>query len=89
MGTKYLLNVPYDSTARRVTNRIRVLLLVRPEGGGEEQIDVTQQPCVPYLCTAEELGGVGYKIVDKASDEVIIECGKDIVPNFDVIKKKV
>ena len=88
MGTKYLLNVPYDSSARRITNRIRVILLVQPkEEGGDTEIDVTQQPCVPYLCTAEKLGGVGYKIVDKTSDEIIFECGKDIVPNFDAIKK--
>ena len=87
MGTKYLLNVPYDSSARRITNRIHVFLLVEPKEGGYKEIDVTQQPCVPYLCTAEQLGGIGYKIVDKTNDEIIYECGKDIVPDFGAIKK--
>jgi len=88
MGTKYLLNVPYDTSARRITNRIRVILLVEPEEeGGNKEIDVTQQSCIPYLCTAEQLGGTGYKVVDKLSDKIIFECGQDIVPNFHTIAK--
>jgi hypothetical protein len=88
MGTEYLLNVPYDTSALRVTNRIRVILSVKPkEEGGNREIDVTQQPCIPYLCTAEQLGGTGYKVVDKMSDEIIFECGKDVILNFDAIAK--
>lgn len=83
MGTDYILNVPYNPSFRRISNRISVLLIK----SDKKSVDVTHQPCIPYFCTAEELGGIGYEVFDKGTGEIIKKYQKDEIPNLNDIRK--
>ena len=80
MGKKQILNIPYETRTRRITNKIKVYLIK-----GNEEVDITHQPCIPYLCTAEQLGGDNYKIVSKDSDNDLVYVCPGI-PDMDEIK---
>lgn len=83
MGRNHILNIPYKPSNRRICNRIQIFL-IRDK---KEDIDVTHQPCVPYFCTALQLGGSGYKVIDKSTGEIITEYGDDVVPDLEQINK--
>lgn len=82
-GEKKHLNIPYHTNLRRVGNRFRFHLMINDK----ETVDVTHQAGIPYFCTAKELGGIGYKIIDKSDDLVVHEYEEHEVPSLDFLKK--
>lgn len=63
LGKKYLLYLPYDSRLMARMSGHQALLI---KDGIE--IDITQQPGIPYLVTATELGGSEIKILHRGHE---------------------
>jgi hypothetical protein len=57
-GTEYVLFVPYERKLAIKTGAHKAFLIK-----GQEKIDITQQPGIPYLVTPNELGGECIEIV--------------------------
>lgn len=72
-GVKYRLTVPF---ARSIISEMmgkRVYLVTN-----NEKIEITQQPGVPYLVTAQDIAGLGSKIiVEDIENEVISDVDKN------------
>lgn len=60
-GNKYNLFLPYDSSKVSYFNNFQVYL----RNNSNEHINITQQPGIPYLLTAKQMGGNCYLIIDK------------------------
>ena len=54
VGKKYIINIPYNSKFRGIMSQTKVFLITE----SSDKIDITQQPGVPYSCSAEQLGGI-------------------------------
>lgn len=70
----YQLNIPFNRDLIRKMSGSKVYLII-----GNKQVNITQQPGIPYSVTAREMGGE--KIVIKKGDK-IIEFGLDEIPKF-------
>lgn len=75
-GREYQVNIPYNRHLVAKMSSCKVFLIK-----GEEKIDITQQPGIPYLMTASMLGGD--KIILEKGDTVI-EYGPDQIPTLEV-----
>lgn len=58
MSSEYNLLIPYDRSKVAVMTQFRVELL----RDNQDPVEITQQPGIPYLVSAEQLGGSGIKI---------------------------
>lgn len=74
-GKEYKVCVPYDRTKSRAMLRKEVFLL-----SDNGKIDITHKPGVPYLLSAEKMGGV--KIVVVKDNKTIREYDKDEIPEY-------
>ena len=59
LGQVYLFNVPYELN-KTMINRSKKVYLVNDK----HEINITQQPGVPYMCSAHDLGGESIIIRD-------------------------
>jgi hypothetical protein len=59
-GSNYTLNVPYNPTFVAKMLNLHVTLV-----SDNEVTDITQQPGIPYMLSAEELGGNIISVVDE------------------------
>ncbi len=75
-NTNYLLFVPYNRKLAVKTGTHKALLVK-----GQEEIDITQQPGIPYLITAEQLGGECIKII---RDETVTKFYRNEVVKLDL-----
>lgn len=73
----HTLNVPYTGSMRRSANHFNVFLI---KGGIEN--DVTHQSGISYFCTAGQLGGTGYKVVDKSTGETVKTYDMHTIPEI-------
>lgn len=67
LGKTYLLNIPFSRRDMVRSVGLKVYLI---QAGGTE-LDITQQPGVPYLITAEMLGGIGLKVVSNGQSRLL------------------
>jgi hypothetical protein len=74
MGQSYTLFVPYQRKYIAQMAQFKAELLRH----NETSVDITQQPGIPYLVTAEELGGEGIKITNHESGEFHVFHSKEI-----------
>lgn len=66
-GKKYKLCVPYQRNLVSKMSSTKVTLCM-----DTSEMDITQQPGLPYMFTAKQLGGQGY-IVYKGQDKIRIQ----------------
>lgn len=75
-GCEYILNVPYNRQKLSLMSKLKVFLVL--ESG--EQVEITQQPGVPYTVSARDLGGKQIKVIQPEGtslysiDEVPMFC---------------
>ena len=69
----YNLYVPYHSRLVSKMSPYRVFLV---KDGNE--VDITQQPGIPYMLTAESMGGT--ELIVRKSGEVVTRYEKNVVP---------
>ncbi len=74
-GKSYNLCVPFDQ-AKAIHMRRRNAYLVK----GEERIEITHKPGIPYMISAKEMGGE--KIIVDKDGIVLKEYGADDVPKY-------
>jgi hypothetical protein len=67
VGKTYHFNVPFSRQLMVRSVGLKVYLI--QESGSE--LDITQQPGLPYLVTAEMLGGTGLKIVHNGQKKLL------------------
>ena len=77
-GKNYQVCVPYDATKVRQALRKEVFLIVDNPDGQQKRINITQKPGIPYLFSAEYLGG--NKIIVTKDDQIIAEFQEDQIP---------
>lgn len=75
-GKTHSVYVPYDR--RKSTSMLRKKVYLLKEG---EKIDITQKPGIPYLVSAEMLGGETIIIEDSEGNE-IRSFLKNEIPNY-------
>ncbi len=75
-GKQYILNIPYNKYIRGKMFKFNVYLM---KDGNE--INVTQQPGIPYLVTAKELGGDNFVLFNKLTRKKYI-LAEDKIPSF-------
>ncbi len=64
-GKMYHLTVPYDRGIQAVTSFKKVYLISPTPGNSEGQkTEITQEPGIPYLVTARQMGGIKLRIED-------------------------
>ena len=73
-GKTYILNIPYKREFLTKMNNTKVFLVKN-----NQNIDITQQPGIPYMINAEMLGGD--KILVYKHDQ-ITEYSKNQIPDF-------
>ena len=75
-GRDKLINVPYNKNLRMKMNPFKVLLVT-----GDKSKDITQEPGMPYLCSAKQLGA--HKIIAQNKlDNSILTFEGQIVPGY-------
>ncbi len=74
-GKQHHVSVPYDRSKGRKMGRMVVWLV-----GSEERIDITHKPGIPYLLSAEQMGGD--KIIVMKDGNTIKEYSGDEIPNW-------
>lgn len=74
-GKQHRVSVPYDRSKGRTMTRKQVWLV-----SGDTRTNITHKPGIPYLMTAEELGGE--KIVVEKDNKVVREYGLEDTPNY-------
>lgn len=76
-GTKeHKIILPHNSRLRIKMSK-HYVYLIKSDGS---ETNITQQPGIPYLATARDLGGIGYKVIDNATLETVEELGDDSIP---------
>ncbi len=70
----YILNIAFNRELIRKMSGSKVYLVM-----GDKQVNITQQPGIPYSVTARELGGE--KIILRKGDKMV-EFGLDEIPIF-------
>ena len=75
-GKKHSVYVPYDRKKSSSMLRKKVFLIK-----GDEKIDISQKPGIPYLITAKQLGGSSI-VVEDLSGDVIKVYNEDEIPNY-------
>ena len=76
LGQVYLINLPYNSS-KLIINRSKKVYLVN----SKHEIDITQQPGIPYMCSSHELGGESIIIKD-LSGEIIKKYSYNQIPTL-------
>lgn len=66
MGTKYILFVPYSREHVAQMTQFNVELL----RDGKDSLNITQQPGIPYLVSANDLGGYAIKVTNEDNNTV-------------------
>lgn len=77
MGQQYILFVPYNRRFVSQMNQFKVELLRE----NNNPVDITQQPGIPYLTSANSLGGTFIRITNEDS-ELTHEYGPDEIPYY-------
>lgn len=73
----YRIIIPYNRRRIRSMSQHQVFLVK-----GNDRVDITHQPGIPYLITAEEMGGDSIIILDE-SNNIIKELDKTSIPQID------
>lgn len=76
-GKDRILNIPYNKKLKMAMTPYKVLLVVN----GTNYQDITQEPGMPYLCTARQLGGQKIIATNKL-DEKTLTFSDDIAPGY-------
>jgi hypothetical protein len=68
-GVKYNIHLPYNSRAasRMIDSTVYLEMTDAPD------IDITQQPGLPYLTTAQQMGGVRFRVINSDGDAYRID----------------
>ena len=74
-GKSHSVYVPYDRKKSTPMLRKKVYLIK-----GEEKIDISQKPGIPYIVSAQDLGGESI-IVENLDGQVVFKFEKDQIPN--------
>lgn len=78
-GKEHKVCIPYDRS--KSTNMLRKeVRLVIDQEGIEEKIDITHKPGVPYLLSANDMGGS--KIIILKDNKIIKEYIGNEIPNY-------
>ena len=75
-GKSHSIFVPYDRSKSSSMLRKKVFLIQ-----GDEKIDITQKPGVPYLVCAEQLNGKSI-VVENLSGEVVRTFNSTEIPGY-------
>lgn len=76
-GTKQHKIILPHQTRLRIKMSKHYVYLIHVDGN---ETNITQQPGIPYLATAKDLGGIGYKIIDNATLEIVEELDDISIP---------
>ena len=80
MGKIYHLTVPYNRSI--MANMVgKKVYLIKQTPEKEIVIDVTHQPGIPYLVTANAMGGMSFRITDSI-DDVTVEVPGNVIPKM-------
>ena len=77
LGTDYILLIPFDRKKIVDMSQFKVELLRYDK----DSVDITQQPGIPYMITAEQLGGYAIKVTNHES-EIIYEYDMHTIPLY-------
>nr|QBK91635.1 MAG: uncharacterized protein LCPAC302_02550 [Pithovirus LCPAC302] len=75
-GKQHKICVPYDTSKRRNMLRKKVYLIK----GNERLLEITHKPGVPYLLSANDMGGT--KIIVEKDGKTVQEYENDTVPKY-------
>lgn len=82
MGSKYILMVPYSRKYIACMTQFKVELL----RNDKEPLDITQQPGIPYIVSAKDLGGLAIKITNEDNglsyeytDKILPMYGEEVI----------
>lgn len=83
-GQKHIVNIPYNPLLRGKMSQYQVILLKNIPGNGSSiltsEVDISQQAGVPYMCTAEQLGGTKIIVKNKLSGEIVQTIDRGDIP---------
>jgi hypothetical protein len=80
-GKNYHLYVPYSGMIATEMNRFRAYLIKdSSDKKGKKEEEITQQPGIPYMITASDLGGE--KIIFRYRDRREVEFSSEIIPKI-------
>lgn len=77
LGQQYMVQLPYDRRYVANMTRFNVELLRK----GKLPLNITQQPGIPYLVTAESLGGYAILITDQETGKTH-QYSSNIIPMY-------
>lgn len=77
LGSKYILNVPYNRKYVATMAQFEVYLILKDA----DPIKITQQPGIPYMVSAKDLGGVIIRIVNHEND-TRYDYSENIIPLY-------
>ncbi len=88
-GDKMWFHIPFDKSIKAEMEMWRVHLDKNFGNSinSNNIIDITQQPGIPYTCTARMLGGKRIIAKHKLDDKKTVIYDTDLVPNFYKVKK--
>lgn len=81
-GKIHRIHFPYDKSLVSKMSGVKVKLIK-----GDEVVDITQKPGIPYLISAKQMSGdkiiIEKEFNEEDEDNNIIEFDEDEIPNFD------
>jgi hypothetical protein len=80
-GTKYKLNVPYDTLTSVTRYKKYQLIMIQRKNGQVTRTDITQQPGIPYLVSPIQMGAQKF-ILQTKDGKQIAEWTKHEIPNL-------
>lgn len=86
-GTKYKLNIPYDTMTSVTRYKKYKVIMILGKGNVTREVDITQQPGIPYLVSPIQMGARKF-ILQNLNGEKVTEWTKHEVPNLMPFLKK-
>jgi hypothetical protein len=80
-GNEYILNVPYNRKIRAKMSSFDIFLVKKGTSDEEFYININQQPGLPYLVSANDLGGDRIEIKQKTDGQLIKVYLDNEIPN--------
>lgn len=74
LNTQYTVSLPYNRRKVASMNQFTVHLLYKNQG----PLNITQEPGIPYIVSANQLGGVAIEVIDSDTGNKVTYSGDQI-----------